>query len=117
MRIVIDIPNWLYNAIMDCKEPYYSKSLGDVVRDGTPLPKGCGRLGDLDALEKEIVNGIKAGNYEEGYEAFANINDMDDCVECVKYADTIIEADAPKRRKGTPLEENDSGYNCENWIP
>lgn len=30
---------------------------------------------------------------------------------------TIIEAEVPKRRKGTPLEENDSGYNCENWIP
>lgn len=59
----------------------------------TVLPEGHGRLGDLDALEKEIVNGIKAGNYEEGYETFAHINNMDDCVECVKYADTIIEAD------------------------
>ena len=28
-----------------------------------------------------------------------------------------VETDAPKRRKGIPLEENDSGYNCENWIP
>ena len=35
----------------------------------------------------------------------------------VDDAQTIIEADAPKRRKGTPLEENDNGYNCENWIP
>ena len=32
-------------------------------------------------------------------------------------ADTIIEADAPKRKEGIPLEENDSGYDCENWIP
>lgn len=64
-----------------------------LIKNGTPLPKGHGRLGDLDALEKEIVNGIKAGNYEEGYETFAHINNMDDCVECVKYADTIIEAD------------------------
>jgi len=56
----------------------------------TILPEGHGRLIDADALEKEIVNGIKAGNYEEGYETFAHINDMDDCLECVKYADTII---------------------------
>ena len=56
-----------------------------------PLPKGHGRLGDLDALEKEIINGIKAGNYEEGYEKYQHINDIDDCVECVHYADTIIE--------------------------
>lgn len=60
---------------------------------GTPLPKGHGRLGDLDALETEMVNGIHAGNYEEGYEEYGHINNMDDCVECVKYANTIIEPD------------------------
>lgn len=59
----------------------------------TPLPRRHGRLGDLDALEKEMVNGIKAGNFEEGYETFTNINNVDDCVKCVKYADAIIEAD------------------------
>lgn len=67
--------------------------LREALKNGTPLPKGHGRLGDLDALEKEIINGIKAGNYEEGYERYQHINDMDDCVECVNYADTIIEAD------------------------
>lgn len=40
MQIVIDIPNWLYNAIMEYKEPHYSKSLGEAVRDGIPLSKG-----------------------------------------------------------------------------
>ena len=93
MKVVVDIPNWLYNAIMECKEPQYSQSLGDAVRDGTPLPKGHGRLGDLDALEQEMINGIKAGNYEEGYEEYGNINNVDDCVDCVRYADTIIEGD------------------------
>lgn len=56
MQIVIDIPNWLYNAIMECNEPHYSKSLGDAVRDGTPLPKGHGRLIDADALNRKDVN-------------------------------------------------------------
>lgn len=65
----------------------------DGIVNGTLLPKGHGRLGDLDALETEMVNGIHAGNYEEGYETFAHINNMDDCVDCVRYADTIIEAD------------------------
>ena len=60
---------------------------------GTILPKGHGRIGDLDALEEEMVNGIKAGNYEDGYDNYPHINNVDDCVECVKYADTIIEAD------------------------
>lgn len=70
-----------------------------AIANGIPLPKGHGRLGDLDALEKEMTNGINAGNYEEGYESFAHINDMDDCVECVKYADTIIEADKESEDK------------------
>lgn len=70
-----------------------SSIVSKALLEGTILPKGHGRLGDLDALEKEIVNGIKAGNYEEGYETFAHINDMDDCIECIKYADAIIEAD------------------------
>ena len=48
------------------------------------------------ALLKEIENGIKAGNYEEGYEEYPHINDMDDIIECIKYADSI----QPKPKKG-----------------
>jgi hypothetical protein len=52
-----------------------------------------GDLIDREMLEQGLRNGIKAGNYEEGYEHYANINNMDDCVECVRYADTVIEAE------------------------
>lgn len=39
MRIVIiKIGNWLFNAIKEGKEPKYSNSLGDAVRDGISLP-------------------------------------------------------------------------------
>ena len=94
MQIVIDIPDYDYKQIKE----YYEKNdtveaTYSYIYHGTPLPKGHGRMGDLDALETEMVNGINAGNYEEGYENFAHINNMDDCVECVKYAETIIEAD------------------------
>lgn len=92
MQIVIEIPKEMYKNALNgylCG----SETLVNAIKNGIRLPKNHGRLGDLDALEKEIVNGIKAGNYEEGYETFANINDMDDCVECVKYAPTIIKAD------------------------
>ena len=41
------------------------------------------------ALLEEIENGIKAGNYEEGYEEYPHINDMDDIIECIKYADSV----------------------------
>ena len=90
MEIVIDIPKEMYERI---KDGYVPLGISKYLKNGTPLPKGHGRIGDLDALEKEIINGIKAGNYEEGYETFAHINNMDDCVDCVRYADTIIEAD------------------------
>ena len=94
MKVIINIPNSLYaNLPKIVNGSTASKRILDCVKNGTPLPKGHGRLGDLDALEKEIVNGIKAGNYEDGYETFAHINNMDDCIECIKYADTIIEAD------------------------
>lgn len=101
MKIVIDVPDNIYDAIKSAQTIVSGQRSGKTllqilvssVENGTPLPKGHGRLGDLDALETEIVNGIKAGNYEEGYETFAHINDMDDCIECVKYADTIIPAD------------------------
>jgi len=93
MQMVIEISEGVYQQVLS--DNYSGNILNFIkaVKNGTPLPKGHGRLGDLDALETEMVNGINAGNYEEGYETFAHINNMDDCVECVKYADTIIEAD------------------------
>ena len=104
MQIVIDIDEDTYRYMQSrCK--YQNKGdkglskfeeAGVAIKNGTPLPKGHGRLGDLDVLEREMVNGIKAGNYEDGYESFAHINNMDDCVECVKCTDTIIEADAER---------------------
>ena len=98
MKIVIDVPDALVKRFSDeLVENRISKDVNEAILDafcnGIALPKGHGRLGDLDALEQELVNGIKAGNYEEGYEQYGNINDVDDCVDCVKYADTIIEGD------------------------
>ena len=53
-----------------------------------------GRLGDLDALYKEISNGNKAYNGIEGYdEEYPNISNVDDCLDAIKYAETVIEAE------------------------
>ena len=57
------------------------------------VPEPHGDLIDRDILEQELRNGIKAGNLEGGYENYANINSVDDCVECVRYADIVIEAE------------------------
>lgn len=95
MKIVIDIDEDVYKRTVFYRE---FKDLNDCVttikslENGTPLPEHHGRLGDLDKLYTEMNNGIKAGLYEDGYEHYGHINDMDDCLECVEYADTIIEA-------------------------
>lgn len=94
MKLVIDIDENYYEVIKhDVKVNHSEFRPYKIIANGTPLLKGHGRLGDLDALEKEMIGGIKKGNYEEGYEEFLSINNVDDCVDCVKYADTIIEAD------------------------
>jgi hypothetical protein len=51
---------------------------------------------DRDKLVRELECGIRAGNYEDGYEKYMHINDMDDCVDTVKYFD---KADVVEREK------------------
>lgn len=51
---------------------------------------------DREELKKELECGIRAGNYEDGYENYAHINDIDDCVDTVKYFD---KADVIEREK------------------
>lgn len=98
MRLVIDIPEKDYDKM--CRGELVDTILV-AIKHGTPLPKGHGRIGDLDKLEKEIDGGIKAGLMIEGYENYSNINDVDDCLECVKYADAIIEADKEQEDDNT----------------
>ena len=97
VEVVIRIPKDEYGYMIANPTRYQvcddEKILYNYIKHGTVLPKGHGRLGDLDALEMEINNGIRAGNYEEGYEDYGNINDMDDCVDAVRFAPTVIEAD------------------------
>lgn len=51
---------------------------------------------DRDKLVRELECGIRAGNYEKGYEKYTHINDIDDCVDTVRYAD---KADVVEREK------------------
>ena len=58
------------------------------------IPTPHGRLGDLDALYEEISNGNKAYNGIEEYDGkYPNIGNVDDCLDAIKYADTVIEAE------------------------
>lgn len=112
IELVIKIPEDVYTRLFDNGIQDNEIAVDDVcemaraIRKGTPLPKGHGRLIDADYLREDFKASKKI--------SFAERMDIS-CI--VDHAPTIIEANIPKRRKGTPLEENDSGYNCENWIP
>lgn len=57
MKIVIDVPEKVYNRFCRCcRFPDEVEEAIIAITDGTPLPKGHGRLFD----ERDIVN----GNYE-----------------------------------------------------
>ena len=98
IKCPLQFGGWCYVAPPEIDERV-APTVDEAVEQGKP--EWCplvdlGKHGDLidrDALEQEMLNGIKAGNLEEGYEMYANINTVDDCVECVRWADAVIEAE------------------------
>lgn len=73
MQIVINLSEEDYNCIDDCILGVY----GDAIKNGTPLPKGHGRLIDADRLVKKA--------YKEGLPF----------VECVQEFSMMLEINAP----------------------
>ena len=62
MKIVIDIPEELYEAYKG-RPPMLGDEgmdmIAQAIANGTPLPEMYGRLGDLDELEQRISNFIE----------------------------------------------------------
>ena len=81
MELIIDIPENLYKATVNGLDANEIWDLRLVVKNGTPLPKGHGRIGDLDALREEISS-WGMNDYEPS-----------DFIDAIDQADTIIEAD------------------------
>ena len=50
MRLVIEIPDRDYNNIIT-NNGYRPVQLANVIKNGTPLPKGHGRLKDIDWID------------------------------------------------------------------
>ena len=75
------------------------------------LTEPCGDCISRKALLEEIENGIKAGNYEEGYEEYPHINDMDDIIECIKYADSV--QPKPKTGHWIKVTNGRGGHECD----
>lgn len=79
MQIVIDIPDIDVTKVKNGS--IMSQNILNAVKNGTPLPKGHGRLIDADAL-KEDTN---YSNYDGYYHAYSN--------NAIYHAPTIIEAE------------------------
>lgn len=124
MKLIINIPDRVYEEMLKNKGTDKSLDYNEglilevAAENGIPLPKGHGRLIDKDHMiarleaASKFYGGENADAFDERFS-----HGLKEAAIKVAEEPTIIEADVPKRKKGTPLEENDSGYNCENWIP
>ena len=89
MQIVIDIPKDMYSAIKSGKDGY-SNYVHTAVRNGTPLPKGHGRLVDADAITKDF------NTLQDAFTIYTD-GTMKMAIGC--NAPTIIEADKESENK------------------
>ena len=81
MKIVIDIPEYIYKLCQGHGDPVY-----EYIGKGTPIPKGHGRLIDADEIQFENADFDTYGDYCRAFDA-------------IDQADTIIEADAESEDK------------------
>jgi hypothetical protein len=79
IELVVKISEENYNIIKNYTAPMSWAE--HVIKNGTPLPKGHGKLGDLDALREE-VSSWGMNDYEPS-----------DFTDAIDQVDTIIEAD------------------------
>ena len=84
MQIIINIPTEHYNEIV-----YEDiEKLRECVRNGVPIPKGHGRLGDLDRLQAKIFNAC----IDKYFMPVKSLT-CDDVTDIIDDVPTIIEAD------------------------
>ena len=89
MKIVIDIPEEQYNKIVSMYGtfPTEMKKWGlSAIKNGTPLPKGHGRLKDTDAINHELMDEYHGMISDSEMKIYKIIRMLDN-------APTIIEAD------------------------
>lgn len=95
VQVVIDIPDDVYD---ECKGDVYFPDTGgilwDAVRDGTPIPKGHGRLIDADDLDLKRIDIILSGEVKDTVDALSKMGML------IIIAPTVIEADSGKDERG-----------------
>ena len=100
MQIVIDIPEEKYQGIINMAEEILDAStfcspryLYKAVLNGTPLPKGHGRL--IDADKTALLSDLFC------YTRYTGIDEApyEDATKALEFAPTIIEADRGRRER------------------
>lgn len=61
MQMVIEINELVYEGCLILNRANEGTVVEKAVANGTPLPKGHGRLIDADKLEEDITNALKNG--------------------------------------------------------
>ena len=89
IELVIKIPEKDYKCLKESEGCRWSKSIIDGVINGTPLPKGHGRLIDSDALDIDNLNRAYGDNFELDFGRLYTT----DVVDMIDNAPTLIEAD------------------------
>ena len=88
MQMVIDIEDydreWIANGYHIPDE--INRKIAEAIIDGTPLPKGHGRLKDVDAFISKVKADRKHSAYLRSWTADDVLNALDN-----SYAPTIIE--------------------------
>ena len=94
MKIVIDIDENLYTRLFDNGVDNYDDAvdMAKAIRNGTPLPKGHGKLKDVDELYSIFKENCDAYNIDN----LSFISEMDMNFD---LAQTIIEADKESEKE------------------
>lgn len=96
MQIVIDIPeNFYYKAKRGFFELFDIREVRDAIANGTPLPKGHGRLIDADGFKKYVMDGFEesSGLFKtEEFRDLARSTAISICQD-VDEMETVIPAD------------------------
>lgn len=93
MRIVIDIPDVVYERFgyeyreENCISKYTNDIILNAFCNGTPLPKGHGRLIDADDLDLKRIDIILSGEVKDTVDALSKMGML------IITAPTVIEAD------------------------
>lgn len=97
MQIIVELPDDVARFLMESSfiPVGYFDSVHKALRNGTVLPKGHGRLGDLDELEtyfKNVRRQLKPEDYKYAVEYFTRDNMLLNAEQFIHLMDAVVPA-------------------------